>query len=179
MDTPFILLTWSARLSKLFSQNDERAKAIIHNGQKHYRKFLSLGRYLTLLGEIFLKRGIYQSNKTDRSICPLEAKLKFINDYVSFAAAEYICYSLAFMTLREFIEHCKKWTLMKPSEGTVKRVLEYVGDFLETSGFLHPVQSKQTVPEKAVALAMSMDSTSVLIRKEGWKHATAATVSTY
>ena len=80
-------------LSKLFSQNDERSKAIIHDGQKHYRKFLALGRYLTLLGEISLKRGIYQSNKSNRSICPLEVKLKFINDYVSFAAAEYICYS--------------------------------------------------------------------------------------
>jgi hypothetical protein len=166
-------------LSELFSQNDERSKAIIHNGQKHYRKFLALGRYLTLLGEISLKRGIYQSNKANRSICPLEVKLKFINDYVSFAAAEYICYSLASMTLKEFVNHCKKWTLMKPSEGTAKRVLEYVGDFLETSGFLHAIQSKQAVSQQAVTLAMSMDSTSVLIRKEGWKHATAATVSTY
>ena len=166
-------------MSELFSQNDERAKAIIHDGQKHYRKFLALGQYLTLLGEISLKRGIYQSNKANRSICPLEAKLKFINDYVSFAAADYICYSLASMTLREFVKHCKKWTPMKPSEGTVKRVLEYVGDFLETSDVLHTIQSKQTVSNKAVTLAMSMDSTSVLIREEGWKHATAATVSTY
>jgi hypothetical protein len=132
-----------------------------------------------LLGEISLKRGIYQSNKANRSICPLEVKLKFINDYVSFAAAEYICYSLASMTLREFVKHCKKWTLMKPSEGTAKRVLEYVGDFLETSEFLNTIQSKQAVPKKAVTLAMSMDSTSVLIREEGWKHATAVTLSTY
>ncbi|MCJ7686773.1 MAG: hypothetical protein MUO68_21030, partial [Desulfobacteraceae bacterium] len=119
------------------------------------------------------------SNKANRSICPLEVKLKFINDYVSFAAAEYICYSLASMTLREFVKHCKKWTLMKPSEGTVKRVLEYVGDFLETNEFLHAIQSKQAVPKQAVTLAMSMDSTSVLTRKEKWKHATAVTVSTY
>ena len=166
-------------LSELFSQNDERAKAITHGGQKHYRKFLALGRYLTLLGEISLERGIYQSNKANRSICPLEVKLKFINDYVSFAAAEYICYSLASMTLKEFVKHCEKWTLMKPSEGTAKRVLEYVGDFLETSEFLHAIQSKQTVSKQAVTLAMSMDSTSVLIRKKGWRHATAATVSTY
>ena len=166
-------------LSELFSKNDERSKAIIHDGQKHYRKFLALGRYLTLLGEISLKRGIYQSNKAKRSICPLEVKLKFINDYVSFAAAEYICYSLASMTLREFVKHCKKWALMKPSEGTVKRVLEYVGDFLETNEFIHTIQSKQSVPKQAATLAMSMDSTSVLIRKEKWKHATAATVSTY
>ena len=166
-------------LSELFSRNDEQAKAIVHNGQKHYRKFVALGRYLTLLGEICLERGIYQSNKANRSICPLEVKLKFINDYVSFAAAEYICYSLASMTLREFVDHCKKWTLMKPSEGTVKRVLEYVGDFLETSDFVHMIQSKQTVPKQAATLAMSMDSTSVSIRKEGWKHATAATLSTY
>ncbi len=69
-------------LSELFLKNDERAKAIIHDGQKHYRKFVALGRYLTLLGEISLKRGIYQSNKANRSICPLEIKLNFINDYV-------------------------------------------------------------------------------------------------
>ncbi|MBW6499402.1 MAG: transposase [Bacteroidales bacterium] len=166
-------------LSELFSQNDERVKTIVHDGQKHYRKFLALGRYLTLLGEISLKRGIFQSNQANRSICPLEAKLKFINDYVSFAAAEYICYSLASMTLKEFVKHCEKWTLMKPSEGTAKRVLEYVGDFLKTSGFLDTIQSKQAVSKQAVSLAMSMDSTSVLIRKEGWRHATAATVSTY
>jgi len=49
-------------LSELFVKNDEQAKAITYDGQKHYRKFLSLGKYLTLLGEISLERGIYQSN---------------------------------------------------------------------------------------------------------------------
>ena len=30
-------------LSELFSQNDERSKAIIHEGQKHYRHFPEFG----------------------------------------------------------------------------------------------------------------------------------------
>lgn len=68
---------------------------------------------------------------------------------------------------------------MKPSEGTVRRVLDYVGQFLEVTDFLVKIRSKETVPEKAVTLAMSIDSTSVLIRREGWRHATAATVSIY
>ena len=123
-------------LTELFARNDEANTTIIYDGQKHYRKHLAIGRYLTLLGEISLQRGIYQSNKAKRSICPLELKLRFINDYISFAAAEYICYSLASMTLSEFVKHCKKWTLMKPSEGTVRRVLDYVGHFLEASDFL-------------------------------------------
>ena len=166
-------------LSKLFSCNDESRKTFVFNGQKHYRKYLAMGRYLTLLGEISLKRGVYQSNKAKRSICPLELKLRFINDYVSFAAAEYICYSMASMTLGEFVKHCKKWSLMKPSEGTVKRVLDYVGRFLETSNFLDMIRSEETLPEDAVTLAMSIDSTCVNIRREGWRHATAATLSTY
>jgi hypothetical protein len=166
-------------LSTLFTHNDESKTTIVYDGQKHYRKYLAIGRYLTLLGEISLDRGIYQSNKAKRSICPLELKLRFINDYVSFAAAEYICYSLATMTLGEFVKHCKKWTLMKPSEGTVKRVLDYVGRFLEASDFLDMISSEETVSEEAVTLAMSIDSTSVNIRREGWRHATAATVSTY
>jgi hypothetical protein len=166
-------------LNQLFSCNDEQRKTVIVNGQKHYRKYFATGRYLTLLGEISLKRGIYQSNLAPRSICPLELKLGFINDYVSFAAAEYICYSMASMTLSEFVKHCKKWSLMKPSEGTVKRVLEYVGHFLETSNFLDAIRCEENVPTEAVALAMSIDSTSVNIRRQGWRHATAATVSTY
>jgi hypothetical protein len=166
-------------LIELFACNDEPSQVITRDGEKHYRKFLALGRYLTLLGEISLKRGIYQSNKATHSICPLEQKLRFINDYVSFAAAEYICYSMASMTLMELVRHCEKWTLMKPSEGTVKRVLEYIGQFLEASDFLDKVRSKQTVSEEAVTLAMSMDSTSILIKREGWQHAVAATVSTY
>lgn len=166
-------------LIELFACNDEPSQVITRDGEKHYRKFLALGRYLTLLGEISLKRGIYQSNKATHSICPLEQKLRFINDYVSFAAAEYICYSMASMPLMELVRHCEKWTLMKPSEGTVKRVLEYIGQFLEASDFLDKVRSKQTVSEEAVTLAMSMDSTSILIKREGWQHAVAATVSTY
>ena len=169
----------SRGLNQLFSCNDEQRKTVIVNGQKHYRKYSATGRYLTLLGEISLKRGIYQSNLATRSICPLELKLGFINDYVSFAAAEYICYSMASMTLSEFVKHCKKWTLMKPSEGTVKRVLEYVGHFLETSNFLDAIRSEETLPTEAATLAMSIDSTSVNIRRQGWRHATAATVSTY
>ena len=166
-------------LSELFACNDESGRAVVHDEQKHYRKYLAMGRYLTLLGEISLSRGIYQSNRAKRSICPLELKLRFINDYVSFAAAEYICYSVASMTLGEFVKHCKKWTLMKPSEGTVRRVLDYVGRFLEASDFLNTIRSEETVPEEAVTLAMSIDSTCVHIRREGWRHATAATVSTY
>lgn len=166
-------------LSELLSQNDESTLSITRFGLKHYRKFVSLGRYLTLLGEISVNRGIYQSNKANKSVCPLEEKLKFINDYVSFAAAEYICYNLASMTVREFVNHCKKWTLMKPSEGTVKRVLEYVGSFIKESGYLDEPPSERAVSEQAVTLAISIDSTSVLTREEGWKHATAATVSTY
>jgi len=68
---------------------------------------------------------------------------------------------------------------MNHSEGTARRVLDYVGDFLETSGFLHMIQPKQAVSKQAVTFAMNMDSTSVLIRREEWKHTTAATVSTY
>lgn len=169
----------SRGLYQLFSCNDEYRKNIIFNGRKHYRKYHAAGHYLTLLGEISLKRAIYQSNMATRSICPLELKLRFINDYVSFAAAEYICYSMASMTLGEFVKHCKKWTLMKPSEGTVKRVLEYVGHFLEKCSFFDAIRSVETVPTDAVSLAMSIDSTSVNIRRQGWRHATAATLSTY
>jgi hypothetical protein len=166
-------------LSELFARNDHGGKVFVHGGQRHYLKYLARGRYLTLLGEISLKRGIYQSNKVSRSICPLELRLRFVNDYVSFAAAEYICYSLASMTLGEFVEHCRKWTLMKPSEGTVRRVLDYVGRFLEARDFLEQLHPGETVSEEAVTLAMSMDSTSVNVRGEGWRHATAATVTTY
>lgn len=169
----------SRGLLQLFCCNDEYRKTFNFNGQKHYRKYYATGRYLTLLGEIALKRGIYQSNMVARSICPLELKLRFINDYVSFAAAEYICYSMASMTLGEFVKHCKKWALMRPSEGTVKRVLQYVGRFLDKSSFFDDIRCEQTVPTEAVSLAMSIDSTSVNIRRQGWRHATAATLSTY
>ena len=58
-------------LTRLFSCNDETRKTIILDGQKHYRKYFATGRYLTLIGEISLKRGIYQSNIATRSICPV------------------------------------------------------------------------------------------------------------
>ncbi len=166
-------------LNELLIRNDNKDSTVLYDGQKHYRKYITTGRYLTLLGEISLKRGIYQSNKSNQSICPLEKKLKFINDYVSFAAAEYICYSLATMTLSEFIKHCQKWVLMKPSDGTVRKVLDYVGQFLEKSDFLTDIHSEEKISSNAVTLAMSIDATSVHIRKEGWRHAAAATVSTY
>lgn len=166
-------------LSELFSCNDETASVIIYEGEKHYRKYFSTGKYLTLLGEVVLKRGIYQSNKVSHSICPLEQKLKFVNDYVSFAAAEYICYSLASMTLGEFIKHCRKWMHMKPSEGTIRRVLDYIGKFLEDNDFFSLIHSDEQVSSEAVTLAISMDATSILLKGEGWRHATAATISTY
>src|SRR3972149_6187899 len=50
-------------LIELFACNDEPAKAITHDGEKHYRKFLAMGRYLTLLGEISLKRGITRATR--------------------------------------------------------------------------------------------------------------------
>ena len=37
-------------LRELLFRNDEAKTTIVHNGQKHYRKYLATGRYLTLLG---------------------------------------------------------------------------------------------------------------------------------
>ncbi len=169
----------SIGLSELLLQNDENRKIITHDGQQYYLKYKSTGKYLTFLGEVSLKRGIYQSNFSNRSICPLEEKLRFINDYISFGAAEYIAYNTALMTPQEFVKHCEKWSLMKPSPSTVKRVTNYIGNFLEESNFFEMIHAEEAVTKEAVTLAISMDATSVLIKKEGWKHATAATISTY
>jgi hypothetical protein len=166
-------------LRELFFQNSEKPEVIFHNNEKHYLKFESTGKYLTLLGEISLKRCIYQSNTSSKSICPLEAKLKFLNNYVSFAAAEYIAYSLASITPREFVKHCQKWSLMNPSFSTVNRVLEYIGNFMNTHDFYNYIRDEGAVSPEAVILAISLDATSVLIKKEGWKHAAAAAISTY
>jgi hypothetical protein len=169
----------SIGLSELFSQNDDTRKVILHDGLKHYLKFKSTGKYLTLLGELSVERGIYQSNFSNKTFCPLEAKLRFINDYISFGSAEYIAYSTALMTPEDFVKHCNKWALMKPSSSTVKRVTNYVGHFLETSDFFYMIHAEETIPKEAVTLGISIDSTSVLIKKEGWRHAAAATVSSY
>ncbi len=169
----------SIGLSELFLQNDEDRKIIIYDGQKYYLKYKSTGKYLTFLGEISLKRGIYQSNFSNRSICPLEEKLRFINDYISFGAAEYIAYNTALMTPQEFVKHCDKWSLMKPSPSTVKRVTNYIGNFLERSDFFKMIHAEESVPKEAITLAISIDATSVLIKKDGWRHVTAATVGTY
>lgn len=56
---------------------------------------------------------------------------------------------------------------MKPSEGAVKRVLDYVGQFLEKSDFLVHVYSEEEVSSGGATLAISIDATSILIRKEG------------
>lgn len=166
-------------LRELFFQNSEKPKVVFNNNEKHYFKFESTGKYLTLLGEISFKRGIYQSNTSSRSICPLEVKLKFINDYVSFAATEYIAYSLASMTPRELVKHCQKWSLMNPSFSTVNRVLEYIGHFMDTHDFYKDIREESNIDKEAVILAISLDATSVLIKKEGWKQAAAGTITTY
>jgi hypothetical protein len=169
----------SCGISELFLQNDKKSKIIEQDSQKYYLKYYSRGRYLTLLGEISLKRSIYQSNYSKRSICPLENKLKFINDYVSFGAVEYIAYNIALMTPQDFVKHSNKWTFMNPSQSTIKKTVSYVGEFLENSDFYKYIQAKEKIAKEAVTLAISMDSTSVLVRKTGWKHATAGTLSTY
>ncbi len=166
-------------ISELFIQNDITKKYIIIDGKKYYFKYKSRGKYLTLLGEVIVKRSIYQSNKSSISFCPLESRLMFVNDYVSFATAEYISYTLATMTPSEFVKHCQKWTLMKPSISTVKRVISYVGNFMETNDFMGTIQRTEQVPIEAKILAISIDATSVLVKKEGWRQATAGTISTY
>ena len=166
-------------ISELLFQNDITKKYIILDGKKYYFKYKSIGKYLTLLGEVAVKRSIYQSNKSSISYCPLESRLMFVNDYVSFAATEYISYTLASMTPSEFVKHCKKWTLMKPSISTVKRVINYVGKFMETNDFIGSVQCTEQVPIEAKILAISIDATSVLVKKEGWRQATAGTISVY
>ena len=50
---------------------------------------------------------------------------------------------------------------------------------IEKSGFYDAICAEKSIPKEAITLAISMDATSVLLKKEGWRHAVAATISTY
>lgn len=67
------------------------------------------------------------------------------------------------MTPQEFVNHCEKWALMKPSPSTAKRVTNYVGHFLETSDFFDIIHADESVSHEAVTLAISIDSTSLRV----------------
>ena len=58
-------------LSKLFSCNDESRKAVVFNGQKHYRKYLAMGRYLTYLVRFRSNEEFTRATRQSAAFAPL------------------------------------------------------------------------------------------------------------
>jgi hypothetical protein len=65
-------------LSELFATNDESKSAIVYGGRKHYRKYLAMGRYLTLLGEI---PGLCHSHVTIRNTVRFQDEWTLVKGY--------------------------------------------------------------------------------------------------
>lgn len=145
---------------------------VIWSQEKIYRyKQHSPKEYLTAFGKIPIRRKLYQQDKGDKSIVPLEQKWGMVNEFATDDVRESICYAAGFMTPVEVEQLLKKSALFQPSSTAIKHIIEKVGNFTEEhkEAIADTILEQETVPEQTQAMVFSLDGVNVLINEPGKK----------
>lgn len=125
--------------------------------------------YVCLAGEIRVSRHLYRrADGTGKAKCPLELRAGIVESSWTPQAAERICQTVAVMTPYEAEVVIAGFGGMKPSRSSLDRLPEQVSARWEARRheFELEVRQQETVPQRAVTVAVSLDGVMVPLREE-------------
>ena len=133
--------------------------AVIADDIVHTRVLRGPAPYLTRAGEVSVERTLYRAVGEDFSICPMELRAGIIEGYWTPWAAMLAVWAVAHLTPAEAEELFGRVGGMTPSRSSLDRLPRAVNprweDQRET--FEDAIRAVETVPDEAVAVAVSLD----------------------
>lgn len=147
---------------------DINVPAIVVGGMLYFQAFRRSSEYLTKAGKVKVMRSVYKSDDDGSLLCPLELQAGIVEGFWSPSSAKLGLWSIAHLTAAESEELFKRIGGMNPSRSSLGRLPQLVSQRWEAQreDFEFIIRDSESVPEDAVAVAISLDGVMVPI-KEG------------
>lgn len=125
--------------------------------------------FLTPFGKMVLQRRCYQNKSDSKSYAPLDAAWGMEDRYVTPQVREAMLFASALVTPVEAMQLFGKCALFHPHATIVKREVKETGALIEKhkEALAHAARAKESAPEGAKALVVSIDGATVLMNEKG------------
>ena len=133
-------------------------------GQRYYRVLRCAQTYSSAAGPVRVERTLYRARLGDeRALCPLELRAGLIEGYWTPLAAKQATWSVAHLTPQESEACFAMLGNMAPSKSSLDRLPKQLSARWERQRwqFEAVLRQQETVPEKAVSMAVSLDGVMV------------------
>ena len=162
-----------AGLKEYLAQHDRQVSSLPAGGKRFRFKNRMNKTFLTLFGEVTVKRCIYGTDqKGDRYLAPLDRALGLEpDDYATLETRDVILYAAAHNTPQEVEWLMRKMGMCQPSRTAIQNIIAKDGAAIEQhrETLREATLQKQHLPTEATILVKSMDGTNVRLREPGAK----------
>ncbi len=147
-------------LADELSRYDVAADEVTVEGVSYRRSLESTQTYISAAGPITVSRHLYRpAGRSTKSICPLELRAGIVQGLWTPTAARQGAFVMAHLTSRESAMLFEELGGMQPSVSTLDRLPKTLSARFEAhrEGWEGDLRARETVPEEAVVLAVSLD----------------------
>lgn len=147
-------------LADELSRYDVAADEVTVDGIPYHRSLESTETYLSAAGPVTVTRHLYRpAGHHTKSICPLEWRAGIVGGLWTPRAARQGAFVMAHLTPREGATLFAELGGMQPSRSTLDRLPKTLSARWETKrvGWEDALRARETVPEEAAVLAVSLD----------------------
>ena len=147
-------------LADALSRYDVAADEVTVEGVSDRRSLESTQTYLSAAGPITVSRHLYRpAGRRTKSMCPLELRAGIVPGLWTPTAARQGAFVMAHLTSRESAMLFEELGGMQPSISTLDRLPKTLSARFEAHrvGWEGDIRARETVPEEAVVLAVSLD----------------------
>lgn len=173
-------------MAKLLEQYDWDYPAF-SSGEKIYQKASrNKKRYMTLAGEVTLKRTLYRTTRNGMTYCPMELNTGLIEGFWTPQAAKQALHLVSLNTPAESEAVFKEFGLMSPSKSSLDRLPKKLHDRWDANRLTleQTLMDEFNIPTQASMCAISLDGVMVSTRyaqvlpgESRWREACCGTVS--
>lgn len=173
-------------MAKLLEQYDWDYPSFTSNHKTFKKSSRSKKNYMTLAGEVTLKRTLYRTTRNGETYCPMELNTGLIEGFWTPQAAKQAIHLVSLNTPAEVEQIFKEFGLMSPSKSSLDRLPKKLNEHWEADRSLleQSLFDVFEIPEEASLCAISLDGVMISTRyarvlpgDSRWSEACCGTVS--
>ena len=167
---------------------DAGALHVVRGGKRYRRVDPTPREIMTSAGRIEYLRPRYRGDG-ETSIVPVDEQVRFAGSFYTELAAEQAMFMLSSLSPRECVSLYEKFRIDGASLSSMQRLAEVAGEHWEgcKEQALVQIRARETVPEEAATVCISLDGTMLPMLPEGkgegkataWREASVATLTCY
>lgn len=167
---------------------DAGASHVVRDGERYRRVDATPQEIMTSAGRIEYLRPRYRSDEK-ASIVPVDEQVRFADSFYTELAAEQAMFMLSSLSPRECVSLYEKFRIDSASLSSMQRLAGIAGEHWDgcRKQALVQIRAKESVPEEAATVCMSLDGTMLPMLPEekddgkatDWREASVATLSYY